>query len=385
MQEKKSTLAALSSAAMLLTTLADPASANPPDQKTNIAYRYSSYSEGAMAAEDVVVGSLERYDIQVHQLSLKVPVSTDTEISIGAVSETMSGASPWYVVPNAEGKPVQVMSGATIDESRNELSADFRSYNTATETTLSLSFSTENDYSSLAFGYSGQWRMLQKRGTLSWGISGSRDFIDATDADLYPDRPVEEVKSRIRGFLGYSIVMTRNRLFGVNLGVTALDGYLSDAYKQVWVANEIVRDSRPDVQNQFGASFMLRQFLPEAKAAIHADLSFYSNDWEVNSETLDLAWYQNLGRNWQLVPSFRYYHQTAAAFYLPYYVNQRADGYYSSDYRLSDFSSYSGRFKVMRNWNTVSVNLQYETYTSSGDHPALLSYDLISLGVGASF
>lgn len=385
MQEKKSTLAALSSAAMMLSGLAQPALANPPDQKTQIAYRFTNYSEGEMDAKDVAEGSLERYQIQVHQLSVKTPVSEDTEISLSVVNETMSGASPWYVVPNAEGEAVQVMSGATIDEARNELGMDFRSYNTSSETTLSLSVSAENDYESLAFGYSGQWRTLQQRGTLSWGISGSRDFINATDADIYAGRPVEEIKNRLRGYLGYSIVMTRNRLFGMNIGVTSLDGYLSDAYKLAWVDNEIVRDNRPDVQNQVGGSLMLRQFFPDAQAALHTDIKLYQNDWEVTSESLDLAWYQNLGSKWQLVPSLRYYHQSAATFYEPFYENRRADGFYSSDYRLSEFSAVSARFKVIRQWNTVSVNLQYENYSASGDHPALLSYSAISLGVGTSF
>ncbi|TVZ38757.1 uncharacterized protein DUF3570 [Alteromonadaceae bacterium 2753L.S.0a.02] len=384
MQQKHSTLVALSAAALVLNGTS--ARANPPDQKTSFDYRYSNYTEKPIDDAKVVEGSNQRYTIDAHQLKLKAPVATDTELTFSGVVESMSGASPWYVVPNAEGEPVQVMSGATIDESRVEVGVDFRSYNERSESTLSLSHSTENDYASFAFGYAAQWRMHQNRGTLSGGINASKDFIDATDADIYPGRPVEETKNRVGGFLGFSYVMTKNRLAGITLGYSNLEGYLSDAYKLAWVAGDIVQDSRPKNQSLMNAALMLREYFPAASAALHFDLRYFQNDWEITSGTVDVAWYQNLGDGgWQLIPSLRYYSQTAAIFYQPYYLSARSDGFYSSDYRLSEFSATSARVKLSKAWRSVAVNLMYESYSASGDHPAMLSYDLISLGLKANF
>lgn len=386
MQEKNSTLMALSTAAMVLNSLSNNANANPPDQKTSVDYRYTHYQEDPLDAAKVIEGSLDRYTIDVHQLKIKAPVADDTELVFSGVLESMSGASPWYVVPDANGTPVQVMSGATIDEARTEVGVDFRSYNSRSESTLSLSHSAENDYTSFAFGYAGQWRMNQNRATLSWGLNASKDFIDATDADIYPGRPTEETKNRVGGFAGFSYVMTKNRLMGINLGVSNMDGYLSDPYKLAWVDNDIVQDSRPGTLNLMNASLLLREYFPKADAALHFDLHFYQNDWEVTSGTVDIAWYQNLGdKGWQLIPSLRYYSQTAAIFYQPYYATARRDGYYSSDYRLSEFNAVSGRIKLSKSWSRVTANLLYESYAASGDHPALLSFNMVSLGISGNF
>ncbi len=385
MQEKNKTLAALSSAAMLLNTLSSSASANPPDQKTTVDYRYTSYEEGALDADKVVEGSTERYSIDIHQVKVKTPVAGDTELVFSGQFETLSGASPWYVLPNADGEAVQVMTGATIDETRAEAGLDFRSYNEKSESTLSVSYSGENDYTSFGFGYAGQWRFNKKTSTLSWGVNGSKDYIDATDADIYPGRPTEETKNRLGGFVGFSQVMSKNRLAGVTLGLSSLEGYLSDAYKLAWVNGDIVQDSRPTSQNNYNASLRWREYIPKANAALHVDLGYYNNNWEIASGTFNLAWYQNIGSSWQITPSLRYYNQSAAVFYQPFYTEQRMDGFYSSDYRLSEFSAISARLKVAKTFDRFYLNFLYENYSASGDHPAMLSFDLISLGVGTDF
>lgn len=385
MRESSNSLLTLSAAALLLNGLAQPASANPPDQKVRVDYRFSSYEEGDIAASKLAEGSAQRYSIEVHQFKLKAPTTEDTELTISGVQETMSGASPWYVLPDEDGRPVQVMSGATIDESRSEISADFRSYNSRSESTLSASYSRENDYTSVGFGYSGNWRFNENLTTLSYGINTAQDYIDATDADIYPGRPLEESKHRMGAFLGLSRVLSKNTLAGVTLGYSSLNGYLSDPYKLAWVENAPVQDSRPDTQNQVSAALMLREFFPSANAALHVDYRYYQSDWEMSSHTLDLAWYQTIWGGWQLIPSLRLYSQTGAIFYRPFYTSTRGDGYYSSDFRLSAFDSTSARIKLSKQWGSFSVNVSYESYTSDGDNPGLLDFSLLGLGMGAQF
>ncbi len=385
MRESSNSLLTLSAAALLLNGLAQPASANPPDQKVRVDYRYSSYEEGDIAASKLAEGSAQRYSIEVHQFKIKAPTTEDTELTISGVQETMSGASPWYVLPDENGRPVQVMSGATIDESRSEISADFRSYNSRSESTLSASYSSENDYTSIGFGYSGNWRFNENLTTLSYGINTAQDYIDATDAKIYPGRPEEESKSRMGAFLGLSRVLSKTTLAGVTLGYSSLNGYLSDPYKLAWVENAPVQDSRPDTQNQASAALMLREFFPSANAALHVDYRYYQNNWKMSSHTLDLAWYQTIWDGWQLIPSLRFYSQTKTIFYRPYYTSTRGDGYYSSDYRLSAFDSTSARIKLSKQWDSFSVNMSYESYTSAGNNPGLLDFSLLGLGVGAIF
>lgn len=378
-------LIALTAAALMLQGVSKKVEASNMDPKTTFDYKYTQYTEGAIPAEKVIIGELERYSIDVHQFKFKTPISEDTEISISGVQESLSGASPWYILPDANGNPLQVMSGATIDESRTEINGDFRSYNSSSESTLSLGYSTENDYQSFGFGYSGDFHFNQKLTTLSLGVNTAKDYVDASDQEEYPSRPSEETKNRLGVFIGFSHVFSKNTLVGLTLGYTGLDGFLSDPYKLAFVEGEILQDSRPDKHNQNTVTLMIREFFPSMNAALHFDYRNFSSDWDMTSDTFEMSWYQNIGKNWQLIPSARYYEQTQAKFYAPYYYQARNDGYYSSDYRLSEFSATSGEIKLSRKFEKLHMNIAYSYYEATGDNPGLITYELYSLGLGYKF
>lgn len=382
--KKSSTLFALTAAALALPMASEPVKADPPDQKFTLGFKQSNYKEAPIAASQLGLGSPERYTIDVSHLKFKAPISTDTELTTSVIRETMSGASPWYVAPGADGEPLQVMSGATISEERTELGVDFRSYHSNSEVTLSGGYSSENDYESVSFGFSGAWRLNQNLTTLSYGANTSFDYIDPSDAESF-DRPEHESKKRAGAMLGITQVATKTTLLSATVGFSVLDGYLSDPYKRAFVVGNTVRDSRPGQQEQINLNLSLRQFFESPGGALHADYRYYTNNWEIDSHTLELSWYQNLGSDWQLIPTVRYYDQSAAVFYRPFYETTRTDGFYSSDYRLSDFSAVSGQLKLSKTFSAFRFDLAYETYEASGDHPGLLEYDFISLGLGYAF
>lgn len=387
MNNKSDKLLALSAAAILLNGFANVAQSNPPDGKTKVDYRYSSYEEDSISDSKKAMGDDSRYSIDVHHLKLKLPVSEMTEVSAYLISETMSGASPYYVT-EVDGVLLQVMSGATIDESRIEVGGDFRSYHDRSESTISASYSKENDYESLGFGYSSAWRFNENLTTVNYGVSGSRDQINASHPEIDSERPVDERKTRLGFFVGLSQVITKTTLISGTVGFTALDGYLSDSYKKAIVLGEfggLKHDSRPREQVQTSISLALREYFPQLNGAVHLDYAYYENDWELESNTVDLSWYQNLGLGWQLIPSYRWYSQTQAVFYSPIYYAPRNDEYYSSDFRLSDFSSESFRIKLSKVWEKYRVNVSFEKYKSDGDHPGLVDFKHIGVAWGMDF
>lgn len=392
MNHKSNKLLSLGAAALVLNGVAPLASANPPDGKTTVDLRVTSYTEDVIPAGYLMMGSPDRYSIDVVNLKFKTPTSDDSEISGYVISESMSGASPMYVMPYGD-EYVQVMSGATIDESRTEVGADFRKYHGDTESTFSASISSENDYESFAVGYSGAWRFNANQTTFSYGLNGSRDTIDASHPETDPARPVDESKLRFGGFVGITQAASKTTLLSATFGLSAMDGYLSDAYKKALVLASddegnllgLVHDARPDHQNAMNLGLSLREFFPLVNAAAHLDYSFYNNDWDVNAHTITAAWYQNLGHGLQLIPSVRFYSQTAAEFYAPTFYEARQDNFYSSDYRLSEFTAVSGGIKLAGTWGKYRANLSYERYEADGDHPGLVKFDHIGLGLGMSF
>ena len=93
----------------------------------------------------------------------------------------------------------------------------------------------------------------------------------------------------------------------------------------------------------------------------------------INSHTLDLAWYQNIGDRVQVVPGFRYYGQSAARFFSPAnnFVGTTPS---SSDYRLSAYGAVSANLKlVVEVVDDIKVSLPQDDAKGSG---ALTTEDL---------
>jgi hypothetical protein len=123
------TLVALTSSAFLLPAY-QSAMADAPPEFTEIGMRYSKYKEDDLSAKKTINGvRSERMDIDVAQFHLLAPVSDDWSVALDVGWEDMSGASPWFVGETIEaGDPKVVMSGASIEDTRTEVSVTTRYY-----------------------------------------------------------------------------------------------------------------------------------------------------------------------------------------------------------------------------------------------------------------
>ena len=63
----------------------------------------------------------ERYDIDVNQFRLVAPLSENMQLNVDYQHEKMSGASPWYTFQLPGEEPKQVMSGASIEDTRTDV------------------------------------------------------------------------------------------------------------------------------------------------------------------------------------------------------------------------------------------------------------------------
>ena len=140
----------------------------------------------------------------------------------------MSGATPWYVIPGDNGKPVQVMTGATIDDARTDLLLEGKYFMDRSLASLSGGVSFEKDYLAINGGLGGQIDFNEKNTTLSGGLGVSIDSIDPTDTAEFPLRPNHENKQNYSGFLGVSQVLRRNIAVQSTLTYALGNGYLSD-------------------------------------------------------------------------------------------------------------------------------------------------------------
>jgi Protein of unknown function (DUF3570) len=352
--------------------------------KGQVSYQYSFYVEDTLVPNQFYSGNGDAVEITNHLLDLHKPLNETTEGQLVLTQETRLGPIPLYVLPNGADL-MQVTSDVSLEENRTALTLNFNQKTLTSESTLSLGYASEDYFQSFSGGLSTKYP-LSSWLYMSLGVNYSEDFIDTLNHYVFTDRPLEESKSRLGAFLGFSYAAGQNTLIGFTSSYAIVSGFLSDPYRSSWIANVVVADSRPDSVQQVANQFQIRQFIPSLNAAVHFDYRYFISDWLFeNSNTISLAWHQNFGKSWTLVPSVRFYDQPAAYFYSPYYNAARTDGYNSSDYRLSAFDAVSAQIKLTKTFASYAISFSTETYETSGNHPALLNYSFTSASLSKTF
>lgn len=360
-----------------------------------VGLRYSKYLEDDLPAANVSSGSLERYDIDVLQFSFAAPLNDQFQLNLHYQQESLSGASPWNTTQDANGEVTQVMSGATIEEDRKDVTAQL-TYAGSNFTLSGLAgFSTENDYQAITVGAEASYELPGKLTTVA--LAGDVSFDEITPTQLVGiDRVTDEEKDSWSAHLSLSRIINKSLIAQVGFGAINREGYLSDPYKRIEnpVQSGFIADSRPDSRFATTTSARIRYFMDSIDSAIHLDYRYYTDDWEIDSHTVDLAQYFNVGGGVQLVPSLRYYTQSEAFFYKNYHDVPRFDGYYATDSRLSSFGAFTMGLKVnwqVQNWfytasyqRYISDN-SYSLFDYNSESLSLVSFDVFSVGLDYKF
>jgi hypothetical protein len=394
-----SVLHALTTSALALPGIAGGAAAQ--DRSDYVAdFSYSRYREDDLKSSKVYNnGETGRYEIDIYQLRLAGPLTPRIDLALDVVHESMSGASPWYVRPEG-GSLLVVMTGATIDDQRTDTLLSGTYALDRGSLGAGAGVSVEKDYLSLYASFQGSRDFNDRNTTLSAGLGGAYDQIDPTQDASDATRISHDEKGSITGFAGLSQVLGSATAFQSTFTVQHQRGYLSDPYKQAYIQdlNFAVRDDRPDDRTQFSVLARLRHHVRWIDGTLHFDYRYHHDDWEVDAHTFEAAWHQSIYSRVRIIPSFRYYSQSQAYFYAPFYASLRSDGHASSDYRLSPFGAVSYRIRGearIQVWKLdLNFNAGYERYESDADYalgkvsvenPGLVAFDLWSVGVTGSF
>jgi hypothetical protein len=381
-------LAALMSAAAALAPAAH--AQNAPESSSTVGYRFNEYAEDSF--DGAAIASKERYKVYSQQFQLDTRLPNSAGLNVTATHEVMSGSSPWYVLPDANGRPIQVLSGATIREHRSELRGSYTvDPGTANSTTYSASYSQERDYRAGAFGFE-RSMPLNAALTFGTGASLSHDIIQPTDAVLY-DRVRHAEKNTLSAFGSLAWVIDRNSVLQAGLQLNHEDGYLSDPYKLASVGPDILPDHRPGTRSAAATLLRYRHAFAHPDAALHVDYRYAQDSWGVVSHTVDVGWYQRIAGGWQLIPALRYYSQQEARFYAPFFAPGE-HRFFSSDYRLGTFGAYSASLNVRKRIAHWELSAGVERYHAATDYalggedsavPGVLSYTRGFVGVDYHF
>lgn len=375
-------------------------------------YRYEKYQEGN-----------GRIGVETHSGNFDVTLQSWLSFKGEVVNDAVSGATPTGR-PAAGATPAgsygNTYYGSSFDTAYmkdnrmggfGEPTFTFGANRISTQ----FSYSGESDYISrgVALNYSRDFN--QKNTTLNLGWSHDFDTIEKGNSPysiLFENGNLKKDSDEF--IIGVNQLLGPKTILTANFEVGYANGYLGDPYKGFWFYDGSGNpESRPGQRTKEIVYAGLTQFITPLDASVEGSYRFYTDSFGVTAHTVSLAWYQKLGRQVVVAPSFRYYYQTAADFYhvtLPGYFNAYApdtfqpgdslpDGntqpalpkYYSADYRLSELQSMT--IGVSVNWKVADhfyIDAAYERYimqgldgvTDSGVYP---NANVFTLGARVTF
>lgn len=263
-----------------------------------------------------------------------------------------------------------------------------------------LGFSSEYDYQHIGANV-GLTRDFNRRNTtLSAALAYANDTIkpvgglplpltqmtDAMDDDLaLAGRGASsETKKVLDVLLGVTQVLGRHTVLRVNLSYSDSSGYLTDPYKILSVVDPVTGalgpdgvyrfESRPDSRRKQGIYTEMRRDF--SGKVLQLGYRFSTDDWEVDSHTLETRLRLPIGGSSYLEPHLRYYQQTAASFYRYSLADvSPLPEFASADARLSDMNAVTAGLKfghVTARGNEWNARLEFYRQTAKAPNEVLI-------------
>ncbi|MDH3481082.1 MAG: DUF3570 domain-containing protein [Gammaproteobacteria bacterium] len=268
---------------------------------------------------------------------------------------------------------------------------------------VSVGASASKEYDYLHLGVNAKFArdFNQRNTTVSAGIALSMDSLDPVGGAPAPFSPMLDVgdtsnrlgdqdKDVLDIVLGVSQVISRDLVVQANYSYSKSDGYLTDPYKVLSLvdgtsgdtllrsiapgvdgpSHQFLFESRPGERTKHSI-FGQAKYYMNGKV-LDASYRYMSDDWEIDSHTVDLRYRIPFGANRYLEPHLRFYTQTDAEFYrLSIPDSLPLPGHASADYRLGNFDAITAGLKYgWRTHNDNEMSVRIEGYRQTGSVPA---------------
>ena len=340
----------------------------------------------------------------------------DRTLTLGFTVDTLTGATPSGAIRLDEPQSFTRPSGSggydvpagelplddTFKDTRVAVSAGWQQP-VGEKGLLGVGFSASKEYDYLHTGVNASYALdfNNRNTTVSVGLAFAADSIEPVggaplpltpmfDVGNQPNRLGDQDKDVLDMVLGVSQVISKNLLLQANYSYSKSDGYLNNPYKVLSLVDPVTGDTiprspapgvqgpsheyrfegRPDERTQHSLYTQAKYYM--SGKVLDASYRFMTDDWEIDSHTLDLRYRIPIGESTYIEPHVRYYTQTEAEFYrLSLDSSAALPQFASSDYRLGNFDAITAGLKygwTTRNDNEMSVRVEW--YTQSGTVPA---------------
>ncbi|RPH61768.1 MAG: DUF3570 domain-containing protein [Acidobacteria bacterium] len=266
--------------------------------------------------------------------------------------------------------------------------------------TAGLGFSTEYDYTHLGANLGVTRDFNRRNTTLSAAVAYAQEDIDPVGGTPLPLALMQDVgddtskagtdtKDVLDLLVGVTQVIGPSTVLRVNYSFSDSSGYLTDPYKVLSVVDPVTGDTvgRTPASGAMGPTGVYRyEARPDSrrKQGLYAEVKhdftgkvlavsyrFGTDDWGIDSHTLDARLRWPIGEFNYVEPHLRYYTQNAADFYRFSLLDGDAlPSFASADARLADLDGVTLGLKYgHRTVSGSEWNARVELYQQSGNVP----------------
>jgi len=352
----------------------------------------------SLSAEDYIRVNYMQYnenDSRVEVSAPSVEINKDFglnyTLNTKIVSDSVSGGTPIYSDTSSGASAFKRGKELNIEDikKQNVDMTEQRSYGSFSlvkrldnrdEITTSFSKSYESDYDSntLSVDYL-LWDGISKNRSYNFGLSYQSNEIlikdcsfnyECNSADTISGASSKENSSMLSTELGITQIIDQNSLVKASLFYSSEDGYLSNPYFNVvrdynTTTASVVAEKRPDSRKSYGFNLKYIRAISDNLSS-KFKYKFYWDDWDINSHTLDINNYYEIGSKYTIGFGLRYYTQSEANFYnqsSDYFTNEI---YASHDDRLSSYNAITYKTSLDYKYSDkISYNISYNLYDQS--------------------
>lgn len=352
------------------------------------------YQEGDDRVQDVSFKSLASR-----------PFKDEDKLTLSLQFDSLTGASPNGAMRQNEIQTFTQASGGgefsvpaqslplddSFKDTRLALGASYlRNLDSGARFTYGATFSKEYDYLHLGASTSYAFNFDNQNRTLSVGVGVASDTIEPVGgvptanslmlgAGNTIDNRKQESKTVLDVLFGFTQIINRRSLVQFNYSASVFSGYLNDPYKIVSVlgddgaALELANgsgnlyryESRPDTR--VGHNLYVEYKYRFDKSIVNLSYRYHTDDWGINSHTVETRYRWLIDAKQWLEPNLRYYTQTAADFYTPWVLDSNLPQQASADYRLAEFSGVTLGLSYKRKLGKdTTIGFSFESYKTSG-------------------
>ena len=278
-----------------------------------------------------------------------------------------------YFVDNVSSASIDVVTQASkFTDKRTEKSFNVDYLFDRTLMSAGYINSSESDYLSKTFHFDMSQDFFGDLTTLSMGYTRGNNTIKSNSVAGFRETSVHQ-EYRV----GFSQILTRNLIVSATEEIMVDDGYLSNPYRSFRYASDADAQQNiyhwqtevfPKARTSNTTALHARYHLPNYRAAVYGNYRYYSDGWDIKSNTFELGYDHTLPAGWLFDVHVRYYKQTRANFYSDLFSRADEFKYMTRDKQLSDMHSIAYGIGVSYDMPFKSSFIDKLTFNFLWDH-----------------